>query len=126
MSSPKTRVPVSQSIREDIRMLAQDADDAVAAPDVSKSEFWTMIGGVLTNLVTVAVLIGWIDSTNAETVTRAISAVLAASQALIVNGLLIWKYLSGRATLRAQLVDARYRYLETVAIERMRLESKTA
>lgn len=126
MSTPKTRVPVSQTIREDIKMLAQDADAAVSVPDVSKSEFWTMLGGVLTNLVTVAVLIGWLDSTNAETVTRAVTAVLAASEALIVNGLLVWKYLAGRATLRAQLVDSRYRYLETVAIERMRLESKTA
>jgi hypothetical protein len=41
-----------------------------------------------------------------------------------VNGLLIWKYLASRATLRAQIVDSRYAYMQAVAIERMRLEER--
>jgi len=126
MSVPKTRVPSAVAVREDLKVLTAAADAAAATelPDVSKSEFWTMVGGVVTNLVTVGVLIGWLDSSSASSLTAAVAAIVAASEALIVNGLLVWKYLAGRAQLRSQLVDSRYRYMETVAIERMRLEMK--
>jgi len=125
MSTPKTRVSSAAVVREDLQLLSSAADNFAAdLPDVSKTEFWTMVGGVLTNLVTVAVLIGWLDASSASSLTAAAAAIVAASEALIVNGLLIWKYLSGRSELRAQIIDSRYRYMESVAIERMRARAE--
>jgi hypothetical protein len=79
-----------------------------------------MAFGAITNLVAVGVLIGWIDSSQAESLTKAITAIVGATQIVVLNSALIWKYLSGRTELRAQMVDARYRYMEAVAVEKMR------
>jgi uncharacterized membrane protein YeaQ/YmgE (transglycosylase-associated protein family) len=112
------------TVREELRVLNAAADDAGTAKLMSwmTPEFWTVAVGAVGNLVTVAVLLGWVNMSQAEELTKAITAVLGASQVLVLNSVLIWKYLTGRQELRAQMVDARYRYMEAVAVERLRAE----
>lgn len=111
-----------EAIREELRVLNSAAGDGTDTNTWLTPEFWTMAIGAVTNLVTVAVLIGWVDQTQAETLTKAITAVVGATQVLVLNSALIWKYLTGRTEIRAQMIDARYRYMEAVAVEKMRAE----
>jgi uncharacterized membrane protein YeaQ/YmgE (transglycosylase-associated protein family) len=118
-----TKKPI-ETVREELRVLNDAADDAGTAKLMTwmTPEFWTVAVGAVGNLVTVAVLLGWVSMSQAEELTKAITAVLGASQVLVLNSVLIWKYLTGRQELRAQMVDARYRYMEAVAVERLRAE----
>ena len=111
------------TVREELRVLNASADDAnVEIGNWLTPEFWTMAIGALSNLVAVAVLIGWVDQSQAETLTKAITAIVGATQIVVLNSVLIWKYISGRTELRAQMIDARYRYMEAVAVEKLRAE----
>lgn len=112
-----------ETVREELRVLNAAADDAnVDSGSWLTPEFWTMAIGALTNLVAVAVLIGWVDQSQAETLTKAITAIIGATQIVVLNSALIWKYIAGRTEIRAQMIDARYRYMEAVAVEKMRAE----
>ena len=113
----------STTVREELRLLNEAVDDAnVDSGSWFTPEFWTMAVGALSNLVAVAVLIGWVDQSQAETLTKAITAIIGATQIVVLNSALIWKYLAGRTELRAQMIDARYRYMEAVAVEKLRAE----
>ena len=118
-----TKKPID-TVREELRILNDAADDAGTTKLMTwmTPEFWSVAVGAVGNLVTVGVLLGWVSLSQAEEMTKAITAVLGASQVLVLNSVLIWKYLSGRQELRAQMVDARYRYMEAVAVERLRAE----
>lgn len=118
-----TKKPIA-TVREELRILNDAADDAGTAKLMTwmTPEFWSVAIGAVGNLVTVGVLLGWVSLSQAEEMTKAITAVLGASQVLVLNSVLIWKYLSGRQELRSQMVDARYRYMEAVAVERLRAE----
>jgi hypothetical protein len=111
-------------IKEDLRVMGEPVPDA--APEVTvrwlTPEFWTMAIAAATNLVTVGVLLGWVEATNAESLIKALSAVLAAAQVLVVNTALVWKYLAGRQAVQAQLIAAQMHYREALAIERLRLQ----
>lgn len=112
-----------ETVREELRVLNAAADDAnVDTANWLTPEFWTMVTIAGTNLVAVAVLVGWVDSTQAEALTKAIAAIIGATQIVVMNSALVWKYLSARTELRAQMIDARYRYMEAVAVEKMRAE----
>lgn len=112
-----------ETVREELRVLNSAADDAnVDQNSWLTPEFWTMAIGAIGNLVTVAVLIGWIDHSQAESLTKALTALIGATQIIVVNSALIWKYIAGRTALRAQMLTARYRYMETVAVEKLRAE----
>lgn len=110
------------SVREELRVLNSAADDLQnpAILNWLTPEFWSMATTAVTNLVAVAVLIGWVSSTNADSVVQALTALIGATEALVLNGALVWKYLSSRTQLREQLLSARLQYMETLAIERMR------
>lgn len=82
--------------------------------------FWTMAGAAVTNLITVAVLIGWVDAANAEGITKAATAVLGAAQVIVINSLLVWKYIAGQNAVQVEKMSARYRYMEAVAVEKLR------
>jgi hypothetical protein len=113
----------AESVREELRVLNAAADDV--SGDTGSwltPEFWTMAVGAVTNLIAVAVLIGWVDQSQAETLIKAVTAVVGATQIVVLNTALIWKYLAGRTEIRAQMIDARYRYMEAVAVEKMRAE----
>lgn len=118
-----TKKPID-TVREELRILNDAADDAGTAKLMTwmTPEFWSVAIGAVGNLVTVGVLLGWVSLSQAEEMTKAITAVLGASQVLVLNSVLIWKYLSGRQELRSQMVDARYRYMEAVAVERLRAD----
>jgi hypothetical protein len=112
-----------ETVREELRVLNAAVDDAnVDTNNWLTPEFWTMAVGAVTNLIAVGVLVGWVDSSQAETLTKAITAIVGATQIVVLNSALIWKYLAGRTELRAQMIDARYRYMEAVAVEKMRAE----
>lgn len=111
------------TIREDMRVLNAAANEAV---DTSSSlnwltpDFWTMVSAAGTNIVAVLVLIGWIQVSQAQALTQAVAAVIGATQIILVNSALVWKYLSGRAAVRAKMIDAQYQYLSMVAVEKIR------
>jgi hypothetical protein len=114
------------TVREELRVLNAAADDVAPASGDSwiTPEFWAMAVGAITNLVAVGVLVGWVDSSQAETLTKSLTAVIGATQIIVLNSALVWKYISGRVTVRERMIDARYRYMETLAVEKMRADSR--
>lgn len=108
------------TIKADMRVLNELTDKTADTTTWLTPAFWTMATAAVTNLVTVAVLIGWVDAANAEGITKATTAVLAAAQVIVVNTALVWKYIAGQNALQAQKIQAQRQYLETVAIERLR------
>ena len=114
-----------ETIREELRVLTAAADDAAtgaAKENWLSPEFWTMAGAALTNLVTVAVLIGWVDRSNADSLITALSALIGASQVIVVNTALVWKFIANRTQAKTQVAEARYRYMEAIAVEKFRAE----
>lgn len=114
------KTPVSSVVAE-LRMLNADA----AAAQVSKNdwitpEFVSMVSTVAVNLITAATVIGWLDANSAQEVTRALTAVITAVGTISVNGLIVWRYLGGRAATKTEAIHAQYRYMETIATEHMR------
>lgn len=109
--------------REELRVLHNEVE-ASAENENSwvKNEFWTMAAGAVANIVAVAVLLGWVDRLQADALIAAITAIIGASEVIVVNSALVWKYLSSRTELKAQMIDARYRYMESLAVERLRME----
>ena len=112
------------TIREELRVLNAAADEAAGTANDNwlTPEFWTMAGAAITNLVTVAVLVGWVDRSNADALMTAVSALIGASQVIVVNTALIWKFISTRTQAKAQVAEARYRYMEAIAVEKFRAE----
>ena len=114
-----------ETVREELRVLSDAGEKAVtdATNDNWLSpEFWTMAGAAVTNLVTVAVLIGWVDRSNADALMTAVAALIGASQVIVVNTALVWKFIANRAQVKSQMVDSRLRYLEAITVEKMRAE----
>lgn len=113
-------------IREDFRLLgaAVSEIDADAVKNWLTPEFWSMATAAVTNLIAVGVLVGWLSGTTATELTQAITAVIGATEVLVLNSLLVWKYLSGRTALKIQAMQMRVQYMETLAIERLRMESR--
>jgi hypothetical protein len=112
-----------QTVREELRVLNAVADDAnVDDGNWLTPEFWTMAIGAVTNLIAVGVLIGWVDQSQAESLTKAVTAIVGAAQIVVLNTALIWKYIAGRTEVKAHMIDARYRFMEAVAVEKMRAE----
>lgn len=112
------------TLRADMRLLGAAAGDAVS-PDLTNwltPEFWTMAGTALANLVAVAVMIGWVDQTQAQDITKAVSALVGATQVLVLNTALVWKYLTNRQQIRERMVASQYDYITAVTIEKMRAE----
>lgn len=93
-----------------IRTINRDGDEPtevevpVATPGYLTTEFWAMIGGVLINLITVLAAIGYVSATDANELTSALTTMFGALQALVVNGLVIWKYIQSRTTVKAEAV----------------------
>ena len=126
MATPKKNV---ETVREELRVLNAAADEAATTVTTAvdsgnwlSPEFWTMAAGAVTNLITVAILVGWVDRSNAETLTTALTALIGASQVIVLNTALIWKYITSRTQVKAQMIEARYRYMEAIAVEKFRAE----
>ena len=118
MSTPKKSVNV---VREELRTFGEVVD-GTAFEGLDKwltPEFWTMAITAASNLIAVMALVGWLDHSQVETVTKAVTALIGASQVILVNGLLVWKYLTGRQQVRQQIVAARLRVAEDVVVARI-------
>lgn len=111
-------------IAEELRVLNSVADDQDPAHllDWLTPDFWTMVGTGVSNLVAVAAVLGWVDQSSLAGMTQAVVALVGAAQVIVLNSALVWKYLSGRQELRAQMLDSKYRYMESVAIEKLRID----
>jgi len=112
------------TVREELRVLNSAADDGVATAssgllDWRTADFWTMAATAVTNIVAVSVLVGWISQTQAEELTKALTALVGATQVIVLNSVLVWKYLSGRQALQVQIVASKYRYMEIVAHQKL-------
>jgi hypothetical protein len=119
MTEALNALPVAE-----VRML--DSADNTGSNQWITPEFLSLLTTVAVNLVTAATVIGWIDSTQAQELAKAVSAIIAAVSAISVNGLVVWKYLAGRNELQSQKIQAQYRYLEVVASERIQWAAKPA
>lgn len=117
----------ADTVREEMRVIGEAA---AAVPgfgsDWASPEFWTMVAAAVTNLVTVAVIMGWLSSSDAESITKALSALIGAGQVIVVNALLVWRFISSRVQVKQALIAARYNYMAAVTTERMRLEMRAA
>lgn len=114
-------VPVD-TVREDIRVLGENFGDGGTATNWFSPEFLTLATTVLSNVVGVLVLVGWVDATQAADLTKAVVALVGAVQAILVNSALVWKYLSGRAEEKVKRAEMRIEYLKAVQAERVRAE----
>lgn len=113
------------AVKEDLRVLHNEVEADASTSSWLSSEFWTMAGGAVANIVAVAVLLGWVDRLQADSLVQAMTAVIGATQVIVVNSALVWKYIASKTELRAQMLDARYRHMESMAIERMRMEGSS-
>lgn len=113
--------PVSAPV-EDLRFFTDffGADEKSLADKWVTPELVTTITTAVTNLAAVAVLLGWLSSTDVETLTKAVTALVTASEVIVVNSILIWKFIASRNNLKVQILESKYRYVEAVAIERLR------
>jgi hypothetical protein len=120
---PTTKKSV-QVLAEELRTLGATPDDAPAsqADTWLTPAFWTMAAAAVTNLVTVATLLGWVNTAEGETLTKALTGLLGATQVIIVNSVLVWKYIAGRNQIQTAKITARYHYMEAVATEKLRAE----
>lgn len=124
MSAMKRPValPVYEELRE-LNTLVEDGDKTFVDRWMTP-EFWTMVTTASTNLLAVAVLIGWINADQVEGLGAAVTALIGATEVIVVNTVLVWKYISGRNEIKAQMLDAKYRYMEAIAVERLRIREK--
>jgi hypothetical protein len=83
-------------------------------------ELVTTATTAISNLLAVLVLIGWLSSSDVETLTKAVVALVGAGEVIVVNSVLIWKFISSRMTLKTRVLEMKYQYVESLAIEQMR------
>jgi hypothetical protein len=119
------KTPVDAATVEYIRVLNNVAD---AANDTTQKEWLTpefisMTSSMMVNLITAATVVGWIDMNSAQELTKAITAIVAAVGAISVNGAILWRYLAGRQAVKTEAIQAQYKYMESIAVERMRANS---
>lgn len=111
------------AVREELRVLnaaaTEDADTGNLLNWLTP-DFWTMVTAAATNVIAVLVLVGWIQASQVQGVTQAVTALIGATQIIVVNSALVWKYLSGREQLRAKIVESQYQYMSMVACEKLR------
>lgn len=115
--SVSTRVEELRSFGEAAEGTALEGLDKWLTP-----EFWTMAVASVGNVVAVLALIGWLEHSQVETVTKALTALISASEVILVNGLLIWKYIAGRQEIAQQVMASRLRMREDVAYAKLQIQ----
>jgi hypothetical protein len=116
----------AQTVREELRVLNAAADDVVSNKmnEWLTPEFWATATTVVTNMVAVGVLLGWVKSAEAETLTAMLTGLVSATSVILTNGLVIWKFIASRTAVRESMIDARFRYMEAIAVEKIRAEKE--
>lgn len=114
----------AQVVRDELRELNAAANDVagVNVNDWSTPEFWATATTVMTNLVAVGVLFGWVRGAEAEALTTTLTALVGATSVLVTNGFMVWKFIASRTAVKESMIDARFRYMEAVAVEKLRAE----
>lgn len=112
----------ADTMREDIRVLGENFGDVTTKQNWLSPEFVTLASTVLTNVVAVLVLVGWVDATGAAALTKAIIACVGAVQTILVNSALIWRFLAGRSAEKIKTAEMKIEYLKAVQAERVRAE----
>jgi hypothetical protein len=120
-AAPAVMTPVD-TYREDLRVFGEGFGNPDAKTNWLSPEFVTLAGTVLTNVVGVMVLIGWVDAEGASELTKAIVACVGAVQTIAVNSALVWKYLAGKAEEKVKAAELRASYLQSVQVARIRAE----
>jgi hypothetical protein len=101
---------VTNAKKLDMRVLNELAADVNKDDSWFTPAFWTTVATALGNLVTVAVLVGWLDATNAADVSKAVVALVGAVQVIFVNTALVWKYVKGKQAVEVAKLQARTAY----------------
>lgn len=83
-------------------------------------ELVTTVTTAVSNLLAVMVFIGWLTTADVETLTKAVTALVGASEVIVVNSVLIWKFIASRTALKKQLMTMKYQYVEAVNVEKVR------
>jgi hypothetical protein len=117
------KVPVQTSVAEEMRLL-----DGIFSSDTAETnetrwltpEFWTMAATAVTNLVAVGALLGWIDQSNVEGIAKALTALVGAAQVIVVNSVLVWKFIRGKEESKQQMRELRYQTARDLVVEKMR------
>jgi len=69
-------------------------------PGIKTTEFWGTITLVISNLIGMLVVVGFIDQSDQQSLTQHVTALVAAIEAFAVNGLAIWRYIQSREKLK--------------------------
>ena len=83
--------PVETKVAE-LRVFGTDVEPTTIKEWITP-EFVSLVGTVAVNLITAASVVGWLDATSAQEITKAVTAILTAVSTISVNGLIVWKYL---------------------------------
>lgn len=119
--APAAMKPVD-TYREDLRVFGEGFGDLDAKTNWLSPEFVTLAGTVLTNVIGVLVLIGWVDAEGASELTKAVVACVGAVQTIAVNSVLVWKYLAGKAAEKAKVAEFRAEYMKSVQVARIQAD----
>ena len=121
MSKLMNMVPVDTVTAAELRVLSNT--DASSKSEWVTPEFVSLVGTVAVNLLTAATVLGWLDTQSAQEITKAVTTIITAIGAISVNGIVVWKYLAGRAQVKSDQIVAQYRYAETVGAARIDAET---
>lgn len=100
------KVPVDAPTAE--ARIFGDVEDRIKELDnLTRHEFWAMAAVALTNLISVAAVMGWVDTTSVEVLTKSITALVGGTEIIVVNAILLYKYFSGAQTVKHEIVRAR-------------------
>lgn len=74
-------------------------------PGASTSEFWVTLGGIAGNIIAVAVMLGYVAPGDAAAITKDVTSLLSGLQLVVVNAVLIWKYIDGRQKAKSEAMQ---------------------
>jgi len=116
----------AHTVREELRVIGESANDVTVGSfnDWSTPEFWVTAATAITNLVAVGVVLGFVSAGEAEALTKILTGLVSATGVLVTNGLLAWKYVTSRTAVREAMIDARFRYMEAIAVEKIRADKE--
>jgi uncharacterized membrane protein len=109
----------STVLREEVRLMSEAIDATEAKTTGLSPEFLTLGATVLTNIVGVLVLIGWVDSSQAAEITKSLVALVGGVQAIVVNSVLVWKFLAARFATQKTIAEMRIAAIRAAQTERM-------
>lgn len=121
MSKLVNMVPVDTLTSAELRVL--NNTDVGDKSEWVTPEFVSLVGTVAVNLLTAATVLGWLDTQSAQEVTKAVTTIITAIGAISVNGIVVWKYLAGRAQVKSEQIVAQYRYAEAIGTARIDAEA---